>query len=130
MPVCRPVLLLRCCCCCCFQALSWDPHTSLALPPGATMKAGCATRNLGVTVRGAHYFAPTIGSPPNIVTFTPATQAGRPDQPSVTRAVRATLGHAGRYGTLDPIVLYSGGYLPPNLVAYPGAETTAAYWAV
>ena len=33
------------------------------------------------------------------------------------------------HGTLDPIVLYSGGYLPPNLVAYPGAETTAAYWA-
>ena len=50
-------------------------HATLTLPPGATMKAGCATRNLGVTVRGVHYFAPTVGSPPNIVTFTPATQA-------------------------------------------------------
>ena len=33
------------------------------------------------------------------------------------------------HGTLDPIIFWLGGYLPPNLNPYPSAETTAAYWA-
>lgn len=33
------------------------------------------------------------------------------------------------HGTLDPIIFWLGGYLPPNLTPYPGVETTAAFWA-
>ena len=33
------------------------------------------------------------------------------------------------HGTLDPIIFWLGGYLPPDLNPYPGASTTAAYWA-
>lgn len=50
-------------------------HTALAVPPALQMKPGCATQDLGVTVRGVHYFAPTAGSAPSIVTYSPATKA-------------------------------------------------------
>lgn len=33
------------------------------------------------------------------------------------------------HGTADPIIFWLGGYLPPNLIQYPSAETTAARWA-
>ncbi len=50
-------------------------HTAVPVPPGAQMKPGCATKEFGVTVRGVHYFLPTAGSAPSIVTYTPATKA-------------------------------------------------------
>lgn len=49
-------------------------HTVVPVPATAQMKPGCATKELGVTVRGVHYFLPTAGSSPNIVTYTPATK--------------------------------------------------------
>ncbi len=33
------------------------------------------------------------------------------------------------HGTLDPIIFWLGGYLVPELNPYPGAVTTATYWA-
>ena len=33
------------------------------------------------------------------------------------------------HGTLDPIIFWLGGWLAPNFNPYPGASTTAAYWA-
>ena len=33
------------------------------------------------------------------------------------------------HGTLDPIIFWLGGYLAPNFYPYPGAVTTAEYWA-
>ncbi len=62
----------------CQQASATMPamtHTIVPVPPGAQMKPGCATKELGVTVRGVHYFLPTAGSSPNIVTYTPTTKS-------------------------------------------------------
>ena len=49
-------------------------HSVLPVPPTLRMKPGCATKELGVTVRGVHYFLPTAGSSSKIVTYSPAAK--------------------------------------------------------